>query len=756
MNDLSDLESLGDLGEPGDDLTSDPAGPVAPVAVFALPSAPVPFRALPARQAPPLLLAATSLDIEQVFARAAIGMALVTLDGQHLRVNKAYCDLIGATVDQVLAGDISEFVPVRDREMETARHQRVIAGNPSAGLKKRYERPDGSSVYGLMSSWLITDEAGIPMHVFTQVLDITERHYGAERLALMSERLEQAQRLAEVGSFTYDHATGQVEVSAQFCAVYGLPDVESFTLPNLIGSLPENVREPMSSLITGSDATDPEETRNTHQSYTDAAGIERTIISQARTLVDDDDRPLVSSGTSQDATALLRLQAQIETAASHDRLTGLPNRQCAVQQTAGLLRTSPRPGTPVAALYVDLDGFRIVNDSLGHQAGDDLLRQVADRLQTITRQATDDRPQDVLGRCVGDEFVLVCHGVGPDDAAVIASRIAAALAIPIRAGNRNVFVRASIGVAVAYDGVVPGMPQSDSAEEALIAAAEEALGTAKSRGGRGAVVHFAQSRRPQVLTRMTLEQDLWEAIDQGQISAVYQPIVDVRTGRVVQAEAFARWDHPQRGPVPPYEFIAVAAEAGLAPRIGAQILRTAVRELAKLTALGHRELRMSVNISAQQFADANLPGLIAAVLAENGLAGDRLVVEVEESPALVALDGLEQLRALRATGVKVAIDDFGSGGSSLSGVRGFPMDFVKIDRAFAGSVLTDPFNAEIVGAVGRLTHSLGGQVIGEGVETPEQLERLVSLGIDLAQGWHVSRPLDGHGLTGFLEQHRQR
>ena len=425
--------------------------------------------------------------------------------------------------------------------------------------------------------------------------------------------------------------------------------------------------------------------------------------------------------------------------AFHDSLTGLPNRALLLDRLQQALNRSSRDLVPRAVLFIDLDRFKVINDSLGHKAGDELLKTVTGRLRASLR------PGDTAARFGGDEFVVLLDGVADVGRAVrVGERITEALEAPIELAGRQVFVRASVGIALAED--------SESRPEILLRNADVAMYEAKKEGN-GRIKVFNPSMFAQALHRLELENGLRRAIDHEELRLYYQPKVRLDTGSITGVEALVRWEHPERGLILPEEFIPLAEETGVIVPLGWWVLREACRRAREWEEQypAALPLGMSVNLSVKQFQEPDLIRKLAGILREIGLEPGRLHLEITES---VVMDDTEYaaglLRGLKGLGVKLAVDDFGTGYSSLALLRRFRLDDLKIDKEFVDGLGQNDQDAAIVRLVIDLAHSLGMQVVAEGVENVGQLARLREMGCDQAQGYYFWESLPGEETAALL------
>jgi diguanylate cyclase (GGDEF)-like protein/PAS domain S-box-containing protein len=431
------------------------------------------------------------------------------------------------------------------------------------------------------------------------------------------------------------------------------------------------------------------------------------------------------------------LERQLAHRALHDALTELPTRELLMDRLGLALSRSARSGQHTAVLFVDLDSFKIVNDTLGHQAGDSLLVHVAQRFSGSIRAG------DTAARMGGDEFILLLEDLSdPSEAQAIAERCLEQLRLPISLGAQDVTVTASIGIACS-DG--PGESPGD-----MLQRADLAMYAAKS-SGKGQIAIFDASMQHASLDYLTLSADLQRALDEGQFRVWYQPIVELTTGRITGVEALVRWQHPTRGLVAPDQFIRAAEDTGMIVPIGRWVLREACRQASEWRA--HEPLTVSVNLSARQCQHPGLIQDVSAALADSGLPASALKLEITETVAMDAgSTSIPTLQALRGLGVRLAIDDFGTGYSSLAYIKRFPVDTLKVDRSFVGGVDQDAQDSAIVRSVVALARTLGLTVTAEGIETQDQLEVLRSLACDEGQGYLFQRPQPAEVIGDLLQQ----
>ena len=525
-----------------------------------------------------------------------------------------------------------------------------------------------------------------------------------------------------------------LDVNNAFCRIVGRPRDELIGAPTSVFWHPGDIDKVAKRVATA--LTTPEALE--FEARILRPGGEARWVSVSCTVIrPDTGRPYYYSMV-RDITAHRRDREMLAHQAIHDPLTGLYNRTLLVDRLETMLE---RSRGDVAVLLADLDQFKVINDSLGHHVGDQLLVALAPRLASVLE------PGDTLARFGGDEFVVLCENVrDPMDALARASRMIHALEEPIVLTSGSHVVSASVGVAVAAGRRVDA--------DGLLADADAAMYRAKARG-RGRVEIFDETLRTQAQERLELERELRIAVDTGQFFLDYQPTVDTYTGRPTGLEALLRWGHPRMGIVSPADFIPVAEDTGLINKIGEWVLRTATAELAvwQATLPMKPPLRVAVNVSGRQLATAEFTDTVAQVIRNSGIAPGTLGLEITESILLNTDDDLVgRLLSLKSLGVRLLLDDFGTGYSSLAYLKRFPMDVLKIDRSFIDGLGTDVENSAIVEAIIKMAAALGLEVVAEGLESKDQLVELRRLGCDRVQGFVISPPLPRDEVEGFVRE----
>jgi diguanylate cyclase (GGDEF)-like protein len=586
------------------------------------------------------------------------------------------------------------------------------------------------------------------VHKLKAARDAAELEASAERT--IAQRLTRAQRIARLGSWEWERGSDTIACSAEVYRILGVDEAVYPARPASIQSFIHQddrraFRRWLIKLASGAEAEGMDLRIVAH------AGDLRHVHLLGEGMADDGGRIVGVAGTIQDATERTRAIQQIHRLAYFDVLTELPNRSRFHEKLAETLDIAKRDAKPFAIMFLDLDHFKRINDTLGHAVGDDLLRIIAQRLTRSLRQ------EDMAGmthlkvgerdvcRQGGDEFIVLLNGVTSEqEAAQAANRLLSTLAQPIVLGTQELFISASIGI-VLY-------PRDGENLDTLLKNADVAMYHAKGEG-RNRFYFYQDSMRAASAERLSLEHDLRKALEGGQFELHYQPQIEVHSGQIVGMEALIRWNHPVLGLLSPGHFIGVAEEAGMIMDIWEWVMITALIQHNAWVEQGLPAVTIAVNLSSVQFDD---PGLAERVRESAGVVGvplDFLELEVTESMLMRDFDAtLKTLTALRAMGVKIAIDDFGTGYSSLAYLRRLPVDKLKLDQSFTRDVGHKEGDGAIIKAVMAMAQSLQLAVVAEGVETQAQIDFLVGLGCTTVQGYMLGRPLPAAATATLLRE----
>ena len=656
------------------------------------------------------------------------------LDGNLLYTNPRWEEIV--RIDDDNLGEASQLHRVHpdDREQVLAELRAARRERRAFQLTYRELDADGTTRWLSTRGTTITDEEGNPTGHLGSVEDITplvEAHDETARLARIVESTSDLVGLSE-------HPGGQVVyLNRAARRRFGFDDDEPLGDLNIRDLYTESSSVRFTDEILG--VLDGGDVWNGELRMLGRAGEAIEVWQTISAGRDDTGAITQLAAVGRDVTERRRMEAELAHAATHDPLTGLPNRVLLIDHLDLALAHASRDAGVVAVLFLDLDRFKLVNDSLGHDAGDELLREVATRISEVLR------PGDTVARLGGDEFVVLCSDVRDEfHALTIAQRVAARLeAEPILLLGTEIEVSASIGVALSSD--------AETHPEGLLRGADAAMYRAKDHG-RARIELFDESMRRRATERAHLADELAQAVERDQIRVVYQPGIDPRTGAVTCVEALARWEHPTRGLLLPKDFIGLAEDTGLIVGLGLRVLTLACTQAAAWAdELGDRAPVVHVNLSAAQLGAANLAELVDAVLEGTGLRPDLLCLEITETVVMEDAEAaIGTLGRLRDLGVALAIDDFGTGYSSLSYLRRLPVSALKIDQSFVDGLGPDPEDSSIVAAIVGLAATLELDTIAEGVETTEQLKLLAELGCTGAQGFLIARPADPASLAPSL------
>gem|GEM_PF-1652957 len=680
-------------------------------------------------------------ELEQLYRTAPVGLAVVDSEMRFMRLNQKLADLIDNP--EARTGDpLSQGAPILAQTLEAACREALESESPLTDLEF-HTGETGEKRYWQVSCYplRLEDREGVSL-----VLQETTESRRAQREILESkERYELAAKGASDGLWDWDLRRQHIHFSARWKAMLGYSDHEISEEPKEWASrvheadlplLRERVREHLEGVTPHFEI----EHRMRHRD-----GSYRWMLSRGVVVRDENGEPYRMAGSQTDISDRKRYEERLVHDAAHDDLTRLPNRMLLSDRLdRALARTAREPGFRFAVLFVDLDRFKLINDSLGHAAGDKLLIQVAERLQGCVRR------EDTVARIGGDEFTILLEGLCDETAAFhTAERIQEVLSEPAPLGGHQVRTTASVGIALSGGA-------NRNAEE-LLRDADLAMYRAKSLGGSRYAV-FQEELHRKALQALSLESALRVGLEKNEFELWYQPIFSLKTEKLAGCEALMRWRRPE-GLVSPASFIPLAEETGFIGELGAWALRTACKQAAELSRRGLGDFIMSVNISARQLKEKALRDVVAGALAESGLAPAQLELELTESALIENLDvGVASLRELAALGVRTALDDFGTGYSSLSYLSRFPLDTLKISEQFIQDAPSNPDIGAIASIMIELAHSLGLRVVAEGVETEAQRAYLASRECDAYQGYLRARPLPGDEVGKWMLdwQHNRR
>jgi diguanylate cyclase (GGDEF)-like protein/PAS domain S-box-containing protein len=658
-------------------------------------------------------------------------------DGRYLGVNKAWETFFGIPRNQFIGKTVFELYP-NDQELARrhhARDQELFNRPGSQSYEAAIVAADGRVHHTIYNKATFNRADGAVAGLIGTITDVSELKIAEAALREGEARFRDLTELSsdwyweQDAEFRFTHVSSKIrEFIADADALIGRTRWEL----GLSGVSEEQWLTHRSTLAEHRPFVDFQYERP------DAAGGGMRVMSiTGRPIFDEEGRFKGYRGTGRDITDAKRVEERIRHMAHHDALTDLPNRVLLYDRVGQLLARARRGGQMLAVLFIDLDRFKNVNDSLGHQVGDRLLQLVAERLRACVRES------DTVARLGGDEFVVVVPDLAqPADAAGVAQKLLESLAQPFRIDSHDLHITPSVGIC-AY-------PDDGEDVETLMRNADTAMYHAKEMG-RNNYQFFTAGMNAAAQHRLALENDLRRALERAELTLHYQPQLDLKTGDIIGFEALARWRHPERGMVPPAQFIPVAEDSGLINRLGEWVLEQACAQAEQWRRAGMPRLQVAVNLSAQQFRREGVAQTVASVLRQTGLPAHCLELEITESVIIQqAGEAVVKLTELNEMDVQLSLDDFGTGYSSLSYLKRFPIDKLKIDQSFVRDISTDPDDAAIVTAIIAMAHSLGLEVIAEGVETAEQLAFLKLLGCDKAQGYYFSKPLPAEEFESLL------
>ena len=563
-----------------------------------------------------------------------------------------------------------------------------------------------------------------------------ERHRAEETLRRNQDELQRAQAVARIGSWLFDIPSQRYSISAQTAQIFGFAEGEEVTQERIVARIHPDDRERM---LKAQESTTTRGVPYNVEFRIFVDGEEKWVHSQAEPNFDAAGKAISATGTVQEITSRKRAEARIEFLAHHDPLTELPNRLLAREHFDLAVAFAERAHSKAALLFLDLDNFKTINDTLGHAVGDELLKEIARRLRECVRDT------DTISRQGGDEFLIVLSDVRHDDSiTVVTEKILAQMACPFILDVHELTASFSVGIAV--------YPDDGQDFANLLRMADTAMYHAKSLG-RNTYSFFTEQMNLNAAEHLRLHNQLAQGLAKGEFFLHYQPQIELDSGRVSGAEALLRWSNPQLGPVSPGRFIPVAEDTGLIVAIGEWVLAEVCRQAAAWRAAGLPDLVLAVNLSAVQFRRGDLVAAVARALAESGLPAALLELELTESILIQDTDKvLDIVQRLRSLGVKLSLDDFGTGYSSMAYLKRFNVDRLKIDQSFIRDIATDPGDAAMVRAIIQMARGLNVKTVAEGVEDERQAEFLRQERCDEVQGYHFARPMPGDAFTRYLAE----
>ena len=664
-----------------------------------------------------------------LYEKAPLAYQSLDVEGKILEVNKAWLNLLGRTRDEVIGKFIGDFMS--DVSIKTLAHEFPkfqIKGSVDGPLF-HFVHKDGSQRLLMVNGQIARDKEGGFLRTHCILTDLTERLQSAEQLKLAATVFEQS---AE-GIFITDASHNILMVNRAFSVITGYSAAEALGKNPRLMSSGRHDEQFFSALwdTVCSDGYWQGEIWNRRKD----GEVYPELVSISQVL-DVDGTVSHFVALFSDISEHKESQAHIQRLAHYDALTGLPNRSLLADRVGQAINRVERNNEPLALIFLDLDRFKNVNDSLGHRIGDELLIQVAERLKSALRE------EDTVSRLGGDEFILVLPGAEADGAAHVAEKVLKSVALPYFIEQHELAVTPSLGIAM--------YPADGATYEKLSMCADAAMYRAK-QGGRNTFRFFTREMQERSDRTLQLENALRRVLELDQLQLHYQPQMSLDNGSVIGVEALLRWGHPEMGQVPPSDFIPVGEDSGLILPIGEWVLRTAVRQMKVWMDAGLSPMVMAVNLSAVQFRQANLPELVSQILDEFGLPPRCLELELTEGVAMDnPLSAIAVMNDLHERGIRMSIDDFGTGYSSLSYLKRFKVYKLKIDQTFVRDISTDPEDAAIVEAIIGLSRSLGLQTIAEGVETVEQLAFLRSKGCHEVQGYFFAKPMPAEQFEAYV------
>lgn len=689
-------------------------------------------------------LAVATSRLRQTFDGAPIGMVSIGIGGEILQVNPAFCRMMKGGVDELVGATLPSITFSSHASVTESALSAVRAGVDLFGPDEdRYRALDGSEVWVRQTITVHRDVDGTPLSIAVQAVDTTQARAATREQARQTGFLDAIMENLDSAVLACDSGGRVILMNRSARTLLQVPEAPWLPTGNwsedtlvFVGDdrtpLPAHDL-PMYRVLRGESVRDIE-------LVIGRPGLQdRVVLVNGRQFLDTEGAVLGAVISMTDVTDRRRAEQALTRQALHDPLTDLANRALLSDRLRQAIARQDRQPDPFALLLLDLDGFKLVNDSLGHQAGDQVLLAIARRFQGCLRAS------DTVARLGGDEFAVLLENTTGLEAVSVAEQLLTELRRSVKVHDHTISPDASVGIALSTG--------RDTAES-MLRNADLAMYAAKD-AGKGVVEVFRTSMHDSVLQRLIMDAELRQAVEEEQFTVFYQPTYSLVTGRLCGFEALLRWRHPIKGDIPPCSFIPTAEAGGLIVPLGRWVLRQACRQAARWRKLlGPNEfLLMSVNLSVRQLHDPGLLDTVVDTLADAGMEPGSLQLEITESIFDQRNQIIGVLRELHRVGVKLAIDDFGTGYSSLSRLHILPIDRVKVDRSFV-ELLADGNPAPLVAATISMAHSLGMQTTAEGIESADQLPLLRLYGCDEGQGYHFGRPMTAKAATALVRDHR--
>jgi diguanylate cyclase (GGDEF)-like protein/PAS domain S-box-containing protein len=686
-------------------------------------------------------LSQSSEQYRAVFDQAAVGIAITTPRGRFLKANQCYCDMTGYQDEDLLHLRIHDLTHPDDVDVDAKLNAQLAAGRfASYTIEKRFYRKDGRLMWGGLAISIKRNAEGEPQYLVVIMEDITRRREIEQKLVDAQVRLQMTVEIARLGFWERDVATNETYFSPEWKEQIGYADRE---LPNTLQEWssrlhPDDrvrVEQAMQAFINK-----PEDELQFEYRFRHRDGSYRWFLSRAIALQDPPGNSRKIIGMRLDITERKDAEQSIRQAGQHDALTGLPNRMLLFEYADHMLAAAHRSGTRVAILFIDLDRFKEINDTYGHEAGDAVLREVAQRLSASIRKG------DIAGRLGGDEFLVILGQVTDEfRTASVAEDMLVRLNKPHRIGKLELAITPSIGIAI--------FPADGDNTETLVRHADHAMYAAKERG-RSRVQFFTSELARRADDVQALENRMKVALKKNQFELYFQAIASTGTAQIVGAEALLRWHPHPNETVLPSEFLPMAEATGLGANLAQWVIQSACKQQLQWKRDGMPPLRIAVNVSSMQFRHKDFAPVLDRLIRECGIAPALVQIELSESTIMQDIDrAIDVLHEMHALGVRIALDHFGIGNCGIESLSRLPVDVLKIDRSFARRLTHDPHSGALTQAAIALGHALKLETVAGGIESAQALAYVHEHDCQLAQGFHLCEPMPARG---FEQWYRER